>query len=400
MVVNILGLGYPGLEEATTPYDNLLYQLADANDIPLRAYSIWFEGENFEAGKLALGGIDTGKFSGSLQTVTITPPAHEQDRQYVLVDISDVYTKSNGTTLPIASSSSTSIISSNGDYMYVPRDVITTLKTLLDVSYDDASGTMYQTYADMKNGSTLGFNFSGATIDVPVQQLAQPINATHCYYEITLIPDGYPADYILGVSFLRSAYVVFDYDHNQISFQQTVHNNASNVTAISASGVAGLQGTFTTAAPPSNSSSPAPTASSTAKASHSGMSSATKIGIGVGVGVGVPLLILIAGLLFWTRRRSKQSKRTGPLEIDPAQPERQPERQSELPSATNQHFEPTPVYEEKSLNDKYSSRTTTELPSSPPQHYGSPINKRFSGGTFKEGPLSEYYESEATTQHG
>lgn len=401
MTVNIIGLGYPALEEATPSYHNFLYQLVDNNDIPLAAYSMWFEGENFTAGKLALGGVDTGKFSGSLQTVTITTDASSADpRQYVQVAMSNVYTQVDGHNLPIAETSSTALIASDANGLFVPNTTITTLLTLLDASYDSSNNYMYQTYATMKNGSTLGFNFSGATIEIPIQQLAVPLNATHCALTIFQNLDGSPANYVLGVPFLRSAYVVFDYDHNQVSFQQTLHNNASNVTAISDTGVKGLQGTFTTAAPPSNSSSAAPTTSSTAKPTPSGMSSATKIGIGVGVGVGVPLLILIAGLLFWRRRKSQQSRHTGPLEIDPPQPEQHTRNeQSELPSAATQHFEPTPVYEEKSMNDKYSSRATSELPSSPPQHYGSPINERFSGGTFKEGPLSEYYESEATTQH-
>lgn len=352
---------------------------------------MWFDGDDFKAGKLVFGGVDTGKFAGALHTVNIETDSSNIGRSGVIIAMDNVYTTISGSRITFANSTFEVILDSGTSGIYLPNDIVVTLGTLLNATYDDGLQVLIQPCTAVKNDSSLGMTFSGAEINIPVAQLATPVNTTHCALLISKADSDGP---FLGLAFLRSAYLVFDYDHNSVSFQQTVYNNASNITAISVNGVQGLQSSLTTTTPSSNS--PSTTSASTSSAAGS-KSSAKNIGIGVGVGLGVPLiLLLVGGLLFLRRRKRRSTENVDRSTPDNAQIVPQTvQNTTELPSTTTYNAEQAPSYQEKLHEDRYSN-ATTELPGSPPQHYGSPVTAGFSGSNFKEGPLSEYYESETT----
>lgn len=387
---------------------NLPGRLANILDLPLTAFSIWFDGKDFKSGKLAFGGVDTGKFSGALQTVTVPPGTNTNTHGYILLDMDNVITTIDGQKTTVISSSSQVVIDTGTSFIYLPDAVVTTLQTLLGGIYYDSAGYYIQAYADMKNGSSLGFTFAGATINVPVAQLSSPGNATHGIISISNTSSTDPGSIVLGLVFLRSAYVVVDYTHNLVSFQQTVYNPASNVTAIPALGVQGLQSTFnTTTTSPANSS-----ATTNPSSSQSGsptpkpkLSSAEKIGIGVGVGLGVPLLLLLGAILFLRRRKQQQRKNfERPASASNNAATENHLEKPDLPIPVTHNSENAPAYHEKSHEDRYSN-AVTELPGSPrspesptQQHDLSAIDGSVSSN-FKQGPLSEYYESDTTARN-
>ena len=85
------------------------------------------------------------------------------------------------------------------------------------------------------------FNFSGVNISAPVAQFQRDLGfgAGQCSFDIqaTNASDSY----ILGEPFLRSAYVVYDLDANEIALAQTVFNASapSNVLEITSSSSGG-----------------------------------------------------------------------------------------------------------------------------------------------------------------
>ena len=87
------------------------------------------------------------------------------------------------------------------------------------------------------------FNFSGINITAPVAELQRDLGygSGQCSFDI----QATNSNYILGEPFLRSAYVVFDLDANEIAIAQTVFNAtaASNILEITNSSSGG-NGTF------------------------------------------------------------------------------------------------------------------------------------------------------------
>jgi len=107
--------------------------------------------------------------------------------------------------------------------------------------------------------SPISFSFSGATISVPYnelvldagtsstgQQLTFQNGAPACIFGIAPAEDSTP---VLGDTFLRSAYVVYDLANNEISLAQTDFTPASdNILEIS-NGTSGVPGATAVSSP-------------------------------------------------------------------------------------------------------------------------------------------------------
>jgi hypothetical protein len=132
---------------------------------------------------------------------------------------------------------------------------------------DDQSNAFLPCSYGADSSAKFTFNFggsNGANIDVSLSTLLTPATddngqaitlsdgSTACFFEL----QGGASDgqAILGDAFLRSAYVLYDLDNNQIGLAQTVFNaTSSNVQEISGSSVPGAtsagQGVTASAAP-------------------------------------------------------------------------------------------------------------------------------------------------------
>lgn len=363
---------------------------------------MWFDGEDFSAGKLAFGGVDTGKFSGTLQSVQLSlPDMQATGYDSPLLAMDNVYARIDGNKTLVANSSADTIIDSASNVITLPTSMVTILGTLLGASIDPNSGFLIQPYAAMRNSSTIGMTFAGVNIDIPLPHLIVPGNAT--YGNILIASDtlGTP---VLGLPFLRSAYLVIDNTHNQASFQQTVYNNVSNVTTMPDTGVQGLQSTLnntSTSSNPSTTTSSAPTQSTTSAHNNT----AEKIGIGVGVGVGVPLLLAILGGMLFRRRRKHQRAQTHEQEvsrIEGAGTRSQFEKselaatpatgtgfeKSEL-SATQTQISELPTKKTGSEHKTGRNDHVSELPGSSPPHFELSGSGSLSGSNLKNSDTTE-----------
>ncbi|KAI0431942.1 aspartic peptidase domain-containing protein [Xylaria sp. FL1042] len=307
----ILGLGL-GAASENGGERNFIDQLADQQFTNSKAFSLALgDGDADDQGVIIFGGIDTKKFAGTLTSNDIQPPQGD-----------DTYARYNikMTGLGITSSDGTTSSYANGDWVlsidagttptFVPDGLIAGIYNDLQATYDKTADDTLAPCAQRANNSHILFTFGSTTIRVSFSELlAFNFNETMCYIGIQ------PADNdlgFLGLSFLRSAYVVFDQTRNEISMQQYV-NCGTNEQVLLSSGADGLVGECTvTPSGNATSSTSTPTATPTATpspgGSTSGLSTSGKVGVGVGVGAGVLLvLFLLYYFLILPRRRAASS---------------------------------------------------------------------------------------------
>lgn len=298
----ILGIGFELNEAAETTYSNLVADMVNQSKISTMAYSLYLNDYYSSTGNILFGGVDTDKFIGNLVTVPILPDAESGNYSSFTVGVTGLsFAFSNGTTynqsLSSQSGSLSSILDSGTTLTYLPDDIATTLFDAVGAYQYTSLGS---SLALVDCGLSVEFEFqinNNVTITVPSDELV--IDA----FEGTTLPSDVPfastclfgiqnigsssgssgssartADYaILGDSFLRSAYVVYDLSNLQIGLAPANLNSTStNVQELKAgeSNLPAFSGVASQTAS-SSSSSGTSTTSSTATGTSSGGSSSS-----------------------------------------------------------------------------------------------------------------------------
>lgn len=239
----ILGIGYEINEvwagrNNLSPYSNFPASLVSKGAIASNAYSLWLNDLAASTGTILFGGVDTSKFSGSLNTL----PIQKESGYYAefLITLTGV---TLGTKTIAANAAVAVLLDSGTSLTYLPNSWTTSIYNLVGAQYDTSEGAAFVPCSLAQNDSTLDFTFTSPTIRVPMNELVLEITATNgnsltftdgsraCLFGIA--PAGSSTS-VLGDTFLRSAYVVYDLDNNAISLAQTVFNATdSNVVEIS-----------------------------------------------------------------------------------------------------------------------------------------------------------------------
>lgn len=239
----ILGIGYTVNEVQVNraggqAYPNLPQLLADNKIINSNAYSLWLNDLDASTGSILFGGVDTEKYTGSLQTLPVIAEQGVFAEFIIALTGMGVNGKAgslfDNETVPV-------LLDSGSSLMYLPDDLVTSLYTQFNAQYDSSQGAAFVDCSLANDATTLDFTFSSPTISVPMNELVivagyqrgQPV----CILGIG--PAG-QSTYVLGDTFLRSAYVVYDLSNNEISLAQTNFNaTKSNVREIQ-SGTSGV----------------------------------------------------------------------------------------------------------------------------------------------------------------
>lgn len=239
----VLGIGFAINEVQVNrangqPYPNLPAALKEAGQTASNVYSLWLNDLDASSGEILFGGVDTAKYSGDLQTV----PMISQSGQYfqllvALTGLSISGEASTSSELPLAV-----LLDSGSTLTYLPTDMAEALFNEVNAVWVDNVGAAYAPCNLADSGRTLEFNFSGAVITVPFNELfieAGTVNGQElqlesgeraCIFGISEVGDHLA---VLGDTFLRSAYVVYDLENNEVSLANTVFNATdSNIRAI------------------------------------------------------------------------------------------------------------------------------------------------------------------------
>jgi len=239
----ILGIGYTSNEVQVNraggaPYANLPQLLADNGDINTNAYSLWLNDLDASTGSILFGGVDTEKYIGTLSKLPIIPEAGSY-REFV---IALTGMGSDGTSGSIFKNETVPVLLDSGSsLMYLPDNVAQALYTKYNARYDSRQGAAFVDCSLANQKGSLEFTFSGPTISVPLDELVivagtsrgQPV----CIFGVG--PAGNSVS-VLGDTFLRSAYVVYDLANNQIALAQTNFNATKSSIVEITSGANGI----------------------------------------------------------------------------------------------------------------------------------------------------------------
>lgn len=229
----ILGIGYQINEvqvgrAGKSAYNNLPAQMVADGLIQSNAYSLWLNDLDSNTGSILFGGVDTDKYHGSLESV----PIQKESGYYAefLITLTEIMF---GNTV-IASNQALAVLLDTGSSLtYLPDTMAEAIYEQVDAQYDSSEGAAYVPCSLANNNTALNFTFSSPTISVAMSELVIEVTASNgqqltfsdgtaaCLFGIA--PAGSSTS-VLGDTFIRSAYLVYDLDSNEISLAQTNFN--------------------------------------------------------------------------------------------------------------------------------------------------------------------------------
>ncbi|KAJ4854638.1 eukaryotic aspartyl protease domain-containing protein [Trichoderma breve] len=198
----IFGAG-PDLRGWDDPYPTIINTLAQQGFTNSRAYSLDLRSIESQCGSVIFGGIDTGKFSGRLEKRPIIPAEQSPDgatRFWIYLD---------GIT-PV-------LLDSGATLSSLPGPIVNEL--LKGFPSAQARGLLYQVDCPVpgSNGS-VNFKFGNVIIKVPLEDFILQVDERSCALGVQQ-NDEMP---VLGDTFLRAAYVVYDWDNRNVHLANSV----------------------------------------------------------------------------------------------------------------------------------------------------------------------------------
>ncbi|KIW63850.1 hypothetical protein PV04_08822 [Phialophora macrospora] len=252
------------------PFDFLTVpeQLKAQGHIDRVAYSLYLDSYDDNSGSILFGGIDPSRYTGELLALPLStdPYGNYTEFRVALTQLSIRDGKSTR-ALTLPSFSAPALLDSGTSLSYLPQDVTDAIIEGLGATVDEDSGWAYAPCAYRKSNVSLIYTFGGpdgVNVSVPLSELIGEQLGDESAYR-----DGTPAcslnidratddgtGIILGDSFLRSAYVVYDLENLIVALAQAkVDNQApindTSVTAIpSGTELPGVTRTATVTASP------------------------------------------------------------------------------------------------------------------------------------------------------
>ncbi|EOD52756.1 putative aspartic-type endopeptidase protein [Neofusicoccum parvum UCRNP2] len=255
----IMGVGFVQ-DETLAQSDNITYpnvpvQLVQQGFINSVAYSLWLNDLDSSSGNVLFGGVDSDKYDGDLIGLPIQPDSQSGSITSFTVAMSSLNIKAGG---------GNSVYSQSNLDLPAILDSGTTLTLLPDsIANEIIQGVGARNSQDFgyvvncsigTTGAAIEFGFGGSdgpTISVGMDEMVLPITDDEgrparfrgsgeeaCTFGIE--PAG-SAPILLGDTFMRSAYVVYDLHNNQIALANTKFNaTSSNIQEITNTTIPGV----------------------------------------------------------------------------------------------------------------------------------------------------------------
>ncbi|MCJ1431224.1 hypothetical protein MMC27_000575, partial [Xylographa pallens] len=275
----LVGLGFDINEAGVTdngaqPYPTLVDSMVNQNLINAMTYSIWLNDlskllprllsppittplratnsvpyPDTEKGSILFGGIDTAKFTGPLLSLDMSPDQQSGTVSTMSITFTSLSINDTGiiTTFSPHSFAAPVVLDTGTSFTFLDPTVALPLIDYVGAIPDPTFGYIVPCLAYFNYPASLTFGFGGPTgprIVVPFSELLSKIDERYtfpdgsqaCVWGIQPTNKQIPIN-LLGDTFLRSAYVVFDLDNLQISLAQTKFNSTtSNVLEVAVGG--------------------------------------------------------------------------------------------------------------------------------------------------------------------
>lgn len=169
----IIGIGYAANEAsvATTnggTYANVPVNMVSSGLINSNAYSLWLNDLEASTGSILFGGVNSGKYTGTLETL----PIIQEEGVYAEFIIALTAVGLNGVQGSLGSNlASPALLDSGSSLMYLPNAVTQSIYNAVGAEYDSSQGAAFVDCALAKNTTTIDFTFSSPTISVAMSEL-------------------------------------------------------------------------------------------------------------------------------------------------------------------------------------------------------------------------------------
>lgn len=255
----LIGVGYANNEASTetanTIYPNLPVAMQRSGLINSIAYSLWLNDLDASSGSVIFGGIDTTKYVGTLTKIPVLRNTQANNFTHFVVSMYSLEA-----TSPSGSDALTSdalplevVLDSGTTLTYLPFDMATQIWDEVGAVYDPDSQAALIPCSYSKHDGHFSFTLGGPLgprVNVTMDELVLAITdgesprfqsgpyagRSACAFGIQNTTES---PYLLGDTFLRSAYVVYDLVNNEIGLAATNFNSTgSNIVAFPSDGAA------------------------------------------------------------------------------------------------------------------------------------------------------------------
>lgn len=202
-------------------YPNFPVALKQQGKIDSVAYSLYLDDINASSGTLLFGAVDTSQYTGPIKAVPITSSSR------FAVDVE------------VAGQQISGILDAGTSLTYLPDSIVSEIANQVGAYQDFLSG-MYMSESDTPSGSVT-YSFGGLEVTVPTSELFIELNGPGNGWYLTILSNDQSQGFnLLGDSFLRSAYVVYDLSNNQIAIAQADNSpSESHYVPITSAGIPG-----------------------------------------------------------------------------------------------------------------------------------------------------------------
>lgn len=309
----LLGVGYTtneaiiSTEESlSAQYDNLPALMMSEGLIATNAYSLWLNDLDASTGNILFGGIDTSKYVGNLTRIPIVRNNKTGEYDSFIVSLTSLraISSSGSDTLSSHETPIEAVLDSGTTLSYLPTDIAEQIWTEVGAVYSAAYGLALIPCRMQKSSGYFAFQFAGTagpTLNVSMDELVLDLviqgpaptfgsgqyeGEDACEFGI----QNTTGTNLLGDTFLRSAYVVYDLINNEIGIAPTDFN--ATATSIIPFETKGAVIPSATLAP--NSSVNATTFTTPSYAAETGFSNGTESGASA---LGVPSCLAFSSLV-------------------------------------------------------------------------------------------------------
>jgi cathepsin D len=207
----IMGLGYPGLAStrATPVINNMINQ--GLLDQPL--FAVWMTRESKEGeigGEITVGGTDPTHYTGDITYQPVT------QQLYWMIHMDGIQV---GTTV-LKPAGGYKVISDTGTSLLAgPTAAVQKICTALGGVYQSQYG-LYFVDCNTSKRDPIQLVFQGKTFDITAESYILPLEegSTQCFLGIQPFNGGTSLDWILGDTFIRNWYQIYDFGNNRIGF--------------------------------------------------------------------------------------------------------------------------------------------------------------------------------------
>ena len=242
-------------------YPNIVDELKSQGYINSAAYSLWLDDLESKTGSILFGGIDKSKYLGPLIGLPIQPDAYTDNLTSFTVSLTSVGFADTSAKFPLYTGSALpALLDSGTSLTYLPDQVASAVLDGVGVAVDNSTGINLAPCSLNQTSANLTFGFGGQGGPVITVALSEFVSDPYtlddgsifqlngqdvCMFGI--MAGGDNTSTLLGDTFLRSAYVVYDLDNFLIGLANTNFNPGPSDIVEYTKGELGIPGVSSTA---------------------------------------------------------------------------------------------------------------------------------------------------------